>query len=332
MAVRFKYTGRSLLPIAALILYAIPTCSIPVAAKSGAHAKAKHQADEEVLRKQASEYARAFAAGDAGTLANMWSQNGTYVDGDGQEFQGRAAIEATFVKTFKEIGKQPLSISVESIRFPNSTVAIEEGTSQLTNQPTGIRGHYTVTHVKQHGVWLMEAVAETNQPAFDQSTPHPQASPSDAQTRTTQNQLPELKWLVGNWVGSSKSGTMQLKWEWANSKQTFLMCIFSANDTSSGHEDYQLIGWNPHSAQLNTWHYALNGGYGYGRLIKTDDQTWVNHTLSMQPDGTICSADNTFKKLSDDTFTWQSSHRTAGQNSLPDTPLVTVQRDKTIAN
>ncbi len=277
-------------------------------------AKQNTSADDQALRTQALDYATAFTACDAHKLADMWSPNGTFVDVTGQEYKGRAAIEDMFVKLFKQIGKQPITIKVESIRFPAPTVAIEEGSSLNGTPPTTV-GHYTVTHVKTDGNWLMEAVTEAPAKPLDDGLP--------------ENKLPRLSWLLGNWT----VGGTHLNVDWMpNHNNTFLSCNFKIDSSVAGatpNDDLQIIGWNPRSAQVNVWHYAANGGFGYGRMINTDPQTWIERASSMEPDGTVCSANYTFKKIDDNTFTWQSTKRSRGQTSLPDLPAVTVKRDGT---
>jgi uncharacterized protein (TIGR02246 family) len=315
MPATMKKSNRYLLGMAALILYAIPSSIGPAPAKKHDTQKTA-AADELALRKQALDYTAAFAAGDAKTLADMWSPNGTFVSVEGQEYKGRAAIQDMFEKLFKQIGKQPLVINIDSIRFPAPTVAIEEGTSEIAKAvlPHTI-GHYTVTHVKTNGSWLMEAATEAAERTTDAGLP--------------ENNLPRLSWLLGNWTAA---GT-HLHVDWLpDHNKTFISCTFSVDPSSPNsarNDDLQIFGWNPRSAQVNVWHYAANGGFGYGRIINTDAQTWVERASSMEADGTICSADYTFKKIDDNTFTWQSTKRNRGRTSLPDLPAVTVQRDGT---
>ncbi|CAN5670228.1 hypothetical protein BH10CYA1_BH10CYA1_42080 [soil metagenome] len=312
MPARMMRRSRCAIALAALILYAIPSSVGQALAKKHV-SKQNMEFDDLALRKQAQDYATAFTACDAQKLANLWSPNGTFVDVNGQEYQGRAAIQDMFVKLFKQIGKQPLSIKVESIRFPAPTVAIEEGSSTIANEtPTG---HYTVTHVKTDGNWLMEAVTEAASKQADAALPD--------------NKLPRMSWLLGNWT----AGGTHLHVDWLpNHNKTFLSCNFTVDPSDSNasrNDDLQIFGWNPRSTQVNVWHYAANGGFGYGRMINTDSQTWIERASSMEPNGTICSATYTFKKINDDTFTWQSTNRNRGQTSLPDLAAVTVKRDGT---
>lgn len=300
-----------------LILYTIPSTSIPVLAKK--HATAKSQAnDEQLLRKQAQDYAAAFAAGDSKGLANMWSPEGSFIDVNGQEYKGRAAIQSMFDSLFKQIGNQPLTVKVDSIRFPSPGVAIEEGTSEIVKGATpASTGRYTVTHVKNDGVWYMEMVVESAEKTPD---------------KAPENRLPRMSWLLGNW--SAQNTHLHVDWM-PNHDKTFITCTFTTDPGTAGTErndDLQIIGWNPRSSQVNVWHYAANGGFGYGRMINTDAQTWIERASSMTPDGTIYSADYIFKKIDDNTFTWQSINRSRGHTTLPDLPAVTIKRDGTASS
>lgn len=315
MPARINRRNRCAIAMAALILYVIPS-SVGAAPAKKHDSKQTSEKDETALRNQAKEYAAAFTACDAQKLASFWSPNGTFVDVDGQEYRGRAAIQDMFVKLFKQIGKQPLTIKVESIRFPAPTVAIEEGSSSIASGTAPFAtGHYTVTHVKTDGNWFMEAATEAA------------TKPSDA--GVPENKLPRLSWLLGNW----SAGSTHLHVDWMpNHDKTFITCNFTVDPSSantSRTDDMQIFGWNPRSAQVNVWHYAANGGFGYGRMINTDAQTWRERASSMEANGTVCSANYTFKKIDDNTFIWQSTNRTRGQTSLPDLPAVTVTRDGT---
>ena len=313
---------RKFYRLSVLALLAIPVCA-PVAQCKSKHLKtddgqsavSSSLSDEQAIRNQADHYSRAFAAGDAAALANMWSTDGTFVDANGQEYKGRAAIEAMFVKLFKEIGKEPLSISIDSIRFPAPSVAIEEGTTQVAvGIGTGGTGRYIATHVKRDGVWFMDAVSETT-------------LRGPAETGPPRSKLQDLSWMLGKWTATGGGETIHLHAQWMpNHNQTFIKCNFNSEGTSSS-EELQIFGWNPRTRQINAWNYASNGGFGYGRMAQTDGTTWVEQASSMQPDGTVCSATYKFKRLGNDSFTWQSLRRSRGGQHLPDTLEITVQRD-----
>lgn len=268
-------------------------------------------ADEKLLRSQVEDYAKDYASGDAKAIANMWTSDGTYTLANGLELHGRSEIEKYFAAGFKQFGAQPLKVSVESINFPTSDVAIEEGSCRvLKGTASDIQSRYTVVHVKQNGQWLMVAVTE-----------------SEGLQKTSGEGLKDLGWLIGSWTAKVPRGTMHLKAEWAGDGK-FIHCTYRANDLATEKpEQMQIIGWDPQSRQIRSWHFGSNGGFGCGRWLR-DDQSFIESTNGIEPDGTASSSINTLHKLGDNSFTWQSTGRILGNGNLPDTPEITATRDQ----
>jgi uncharacterized protein (TIGR02246 family) len=303
--------GISFLAIAILL-----TVSLPGFADSSSNAKSDQLAtkcadDEKILRDQAAQYAKAFAAGDAATIASMWTEDGTFTQPDGTQLHGRKAIESFFSSFFQLMSGQPLDVTVESIRFPEANVAIEEGTSRLSKGGQGqSMSRYTVLHVKRNGAWQMAAVSEVN-------CAQPSESASDS--------LKDLGWLVGSWTAKGASN-MHLKATWSG-QHKFINCQYQKDATSDpAGGDVQVIGWNPLNNRIASWHFHENGGFGYGRWMR-DAETWTERARGVTPDGTICSATYTLKKLDNNNFQWQSTNRTMAGSQLPDTEVITVTRN-----
>lgn len=265
--------------------------------------------DEKVLRAQATAYSTAFAKGDAAAIANMWTEDGTYVSSDGTELRGRAAIEKLFASGFK-LGAQPLEVSIESIEFPASNVAIEKGTTRLLKGPSaGSLSRYIVVHVKKDGAWHMDAVSEV-----------------DCAPPTSVTNLLDMSWLLGNWSAVSAQGVpIRLNVDWTQNHK-FLRCSFAVDNATGSPGQMQMIGWNPLSGRPVSWHFDSKGGFGYGRWYK-DGQSWIEKASGVQADGTTTYAKYVLTKLNDNSFTWQSKDRRCAGSSIPDTAQITVTRD-----
>jgi uncharacterized protein (TIGR02246 family) len=300
------------------LLLAVPSYYATATSAESPEQAATSSADEKALRSQADDYEKAYARGDAKTVANMWTSDGTYTDADGVELKGRSDIEKYFCSGFKQFGAHPLDISVESIRFPASNVAIEKGSCRILSGPaSGIKSRYTAVHVKEHGRWLVDAVTESEGPQ-----------------ETSSGSLKDLDWLIGSWTAKGPKGTMRFNADWAGDRKfihcrySFIHCTSSTNDsTSPKSEQMQIIGWNPMSKQITSWHFGSKGGFGYGRWLK-DGQSFIETTNGLEPDGTASSSINTLHKLSDNSFTWSSTGRISGNDRLPDTPEISVTRDQ----
>ena len=288
------------------ILLVVSSSGVEALAQDGSESSL-HDSDEKAIRAQADEYAKAYASGDAAVLANMWTVDGTY-NVDGQEVKGRAAVEQFFASGFKKSGSAPLSITVKSLSFPKDDVAIEEGTCRLAQGPAaGEISHYQVVHVKESGNWLMASVSETNG------------------GQASEDKLADLAWLIGNWSAVGAKEKLHFKVDWAGDNK-FIRVAFKKEDSSdSNPEEVEVIGWDPVTQRIVSWHFDRRGGFGSGRWQR-DGQSWIKSAKSVEFDGTASSGVNVLHKLSDSSFTWRSTGRNRAGASLPDTEDITITR------
>jgi uncharacterized protein (TIGR02246 family) len=304
---KLKFLGLNFL--LAVILFVMP---LHRAISASAEVSSQMSTDEKVLRSQADEYSKAYATGDARTVAKMWTPEGTYTDPDGLELKGRSEIEAYFASGFKRLGPEPLQISIDSIKFPATNVAIEEGTCRVLNGPnSGTRTRYSVVHVKDKDQWLMANVTERDEP-----------------TVCSKESLNDFEWLVGNWSAKKANGSMHLAANWMGDHR-FIHCQYTMIDAKNEKcgEGVQVIGWSPRSQQIVSWHFSPQGGFGFGRWLR-DGRYFVERTNGEEPNGTSSSSINTLQKIDDNSFTWHSTGRTVGNEHIPDVAEITVTRDK----
>jgi uncharacterized protein (TIGR02246 family) len=266
--------------------------------------------DEKLLRQQANDYAKAFAAGNYKAIADMWAPEGTFTNAEGRELQGRVAIQQFFAAYFERFGAQPLDVRVESIRFPSDGVAIEEGqTSTHEVQGSGNVSQYTVVHVKENGRWQMEAVTERDC------------------SRQFADSLKDLDWLIGTWTAKcSPAESLHLRAEWV-ANHNFIRCTYGkpgGGDDNS--EAITIIGRNPINGRIISWHFDPKGGSGSGKWFR-DGQSWVERAMSVEPSGATGGATYVLRKLDDNTFTWRSTNRSFAGSALPDRQELTLSRD-----
>ena len=78
-------------------------------------------------------YVTNFNAKNAKQLAELWSIDAVYTDRtSGDQFVGRAAIEAEFQKVFARENVPALSVQTESLDFISPNVALARGTATAT--------------------------------------------------------------------------------------------------------------------------------------------------------------------------------------------------------
>lgn len=287
---------------AALILLGVILASPRTLASTGITTSAT---DESALRAQAAQYQKAFSAGNAAALAAMWLPDGRYIDCNGQEFRSRASIQKTLEDQFKVRGVQPMQVTVRSITFPATNVAVEEGTCTLMSAGAPQNGSdYIVVHVKSDGKWQMLSATETS-------------------TKQNFKTVQDLGWLAGDWVSDGDS-TIRIAGSWDNNHH---FIRFGSRHTSDApvSGEYQIIGSNPVSKNILSWHFDSTGGYGQGNWSNEGD-TWYERAYGMQPDGKISHARYVIRKINNDKFTWRSTDRSVDGMPIPDTKEVTITR------
>jgi uncharacterized protein (TIGR02246 family) len=299
--------------IKALLISATAVCTLQVSASMAAAVQQSSgvstSADDAALRQQASRYTQAFAAGDAKTIANMWSADGTYTTPDGVHLRGRDAIERFFAGGFRDGGAHPLAIAIESIKFPSPGVALEQGTCSILEGPdAGETTRYTAVHTKDaNGAWLISSVTETTAPRHATTT------------------LNDLSWLVGNWTAKGPKGSMRFTADWAVNKK-FIHCRYT-DPANPNNEHDQMIGINPRSHRITSWHFDGTGGYGFGTWDK-QGPTWFESARGVEPDGVSSSGTYVITKVDADNFTWRATGRRVAKATIADTQPITVTRDR----
>ncbi|HEY2837697.1 MAG TPA: SgcJ/EcaC family oxidoreductase [Pirellulales bacterium] len=272
---------------------------------------AKPSGDEAAIRKSIESYVDAFNHGDAAALARHWSEKGIYVQPHtGQRVTGRAAIAKLFAGLFAEDKPPQLSLRVESIRFLDENVAIEEGVAMVyrgADPPDAT--NYIAIHVQRDGHWQLDSVRETEAPAQGSKT-----SP-----------LAELDWMVGSWLDQDDHAKVETVCKWTANK-AFLSRSFTIE--TAGGEDLagtQIVGWDPAGKRIRSWVFDSDGGFGEGIWTQEGDR-WLIKVVSTLPDGKKATALQIITKLNDHSFTWESKGREVDGELLPNVDPITVVR------
>ncbi len=256
---------------------------------------------KDVFEQQARLYEKMYKERNAAALAEGWTVDGTFLNCDGKRYQGRKAIETFFQSAFADGDDLPLKINISSVSaIADGSTAIEEGTTAVGDTTTPVT-QYTAVHVKENGEWKVAWVEER------------QMAPSYS--------LDDLAWLCGTWRPSNIP----------NPPATFT--VEKVQDgkflqgTTSDKLVRQIIGIDPSSRKVVSWHFDSQGGFGTGQWEKSADG-WKQVAKGVLPDGTTCSATYSIVPLSHDSFLFQSSGRYAGPIELPDTGAIKLERVK----
>jgi uncharacterized protein (TIGR02246 family) len=275
--------------------------------KAAAAQDSRHKADEKAIREQSAAFVRAFEQGDTKTLAELWTEEGEYIDDDGTTLHGRSAIADAYNKLFTENPKRKLEVNLESIRFVSRDSAIEEGVAKAIkgdkDKPTFSR--YSILYAREDGRWLMAVVREW---------------PDEGAT------LKQLDWLIGSWIAKSDDGEVRTSYDWDEGNH-FIHAHFTIKDKGRTISGTQRIGKDPRTGQLRSWLFGQDGGFGEATW-SWDTKHWVIEATGVLADGTEVTATNLLTPQGRDAFTWQSTNRTVNAATAPDIPPVKVTRIK----
>jgi uncharacterized protein (TIGR02246 family) len=266
---------------------------------------AKHQADEEAIRKQSVAFIQALEKGDAQAVAGFWTEEGEYIDDEGATYRGRAAIAKAYAQFLAKSPKVKIKVHIESIRFVSKDTAVEEGYARARRGKSESSSRYSVLHVRENGTWLMALVREWPQEGDD---------------------LRDLDWLIGTWSSRDPNGEVRSTYTWDTSKK-FIRARFTIKGKDFAFTGSKMIAKDPRSGQIRSWLFESEGGFGEGGWTR-DGKRWIVEATGVQADGTEMTATNIVTPISRDTFTWQSTNRTVNGEEVPDSPPIKITRVK----
>lgn len=266
--------------------------------------------DEAAIRRVVDAFTKAYDAGDSKAIGALFTPEAEIVSEDGTAQQGRDAIETEFADVFKQHPKASIKVDVKSIRFVSPVLAIEEGTSIVTHDPEETSEHtrYEVVHVKQSGVWQMASARDL---------PDEEA--------TAEEQLNQLKWLLGDWVDEDPDALVRTSYRWSDNHH-FILCDFTANlNGQLAMTGTQRIGWDPLAKTIRSWSFDSEGGFTEGIWSREGNQ-WIIKTTGVSSDGKAASATNYMTRLHKHRLTWESRDRFIGGEKTADLGPITITR------
>jgi uncharacterized protein (TIGR02246 family) len=270
------------------------------------------KADEKAIREIAQSFARAFEKGDARAVGAFFTNEGEYIDDDGESLRGRPQLEKAYAKFFADRPELKANAKTADVRFLGKDTAVEEGTFSIHAKGRPAQAsRYSTLFVRQDGRWLMALVKEWG----DETTDRPN--------------LHDLAWLIGSWQSDSPELHVRTTYEWSEKKK-FIRCHFvitQKKDKTTVSSGTQVIGVDPAFDRIRAWVFDSDGGIGESTWAWDRDH-WVIDSHATLADGQETSAVNFLARAGDDAFTWRSVHRTLDGERQPDLGPIKVQRVK----
>lgn len=279
---------------------------------SGTSARADQAADEAVIRENAAKYVEAYNRRDSKTMASLWSPEAVYIDSaTGEGVVGRDAIVKQLDENFAGLEDAKLTVTVDSIDFVSPNVAIEKGKAEVTysKSPTE-KTDYSAVHVKRDGKWLLDRVSEEDEP-----TPPP----------SNYEHLKDLEWMIGSWVDQDEDATIVTDCEWTKNRNFMTRSFAVVIGDEVNRSGMQIIGWDPAAKQIRSWVFDSDGGFSDGKWKHKGDKWFVQQT-GLLPDGGKTAALHIYKKVDNDSFTWQATDRVVDGDVLPNLEEVLIVR------
>src|SRR5262249_40065929 len=223
---------------------------------------------------------------DSKALAALFTPDGQIEDKDGNVNEGREAIAQTFAELFSETPQKRIEVTIESIRFIGSELAVEKGSTKETVAPSEVPEYdaYTVVHVKRNGKWQMAL-------ARDEEGPPP----------TGHERLQPLAWLVGDWVDDGGNVVVRSSWRLSEDRNFLLQEFNIQIGGRNSMRVSQRIGWDPLAKRIRSWVFDSDGGYGESAWTRTGD-TWLIKATGVRPDGRTASATNVLVPAGKDSY------------------------------
>jgi hypothetical protein len=201
-------------------------------------------------------------------------------------------------------------VSIESIRLLSPNVAVEHGTAK-TIPPEGEpdKMNYTAVYVQQGGKWLLDRVTD----GADQPPP------------SNYEQLKALEWMVGSWVDEDEEARVETECKWTKNRNFLTRSYSIIVGDQAELSGIQVIGWDPTAKTIRSWTFDSDGGFAEAIWTHKKDR-WFILNKGVLADGRKASAVNILKPVDADSFTWQTTERSAGGEMLPSVDEVLIVR------
>lgn len=104
-------------PLATLLLTIVSMQTTLGEPAPSANAASARPQDEQAIKDASQQLAKSFAAGDAGAVAALFTEEAEYQDDEGAAVHGRKALAAAYAKLFAEAKGLTAESKPESVRF-----------------------------------------------------------------------------------------------------------------------------------------------------------------------------------------------------------------------
>ncbi len=260
-----------------------------------------------------SELAAAASVGDAAKMASLFTLDGIYIDEDGIQTTGRAALKERFAAGLAGQGKTKTTVNAQGIKRIGMNAAFIEGLTcrESANGPQSC-ARFTIVMQKQNNAWLIASATET------EVTPKPVPE-------ANVNRLNSLNWMIGSWSTTSGNAKVTMNADWVGNKN-FILCKYTIERPGLQPKvDVQIIGYDPAKKSIVSWNFDSSGGFGNGTWNKQGKE-WLIRSAGVEQQGAQTGATNIISIEDENKFSWRSENRVFDGTTVPNTQPLIVER------
>ena len=137
--------------------------------------------------------------------------------------------------------------------------------------------------------------------------------------------LSELDWLIGSWIDDGSENRVESTCEWAGDKMFFDIRFTVYSENEPVQEGLVIIGWDEEQKSIRSWIFDTDGGLAEGTGFLHEDE-WQMKNRHVLPDGRLASAVAIYRKIDNNSFSWQRIAQEVEGELLPDLDEIMVVR------
>jgi uncharacterized protein (TIGR02246 family) len=256
------------------------------------------------------EYVAVFNRGDAEALAQLWTEDATYVPSSGDPVTGRAEILKSYRQMFESNPGVKMEVADSGIEPATEGWAYEFGTDLLTYADGSVEESPYLALLKKVGdKWLIASVTDLE----------PAGSPSLYEV------LRSLEWLIGSWQDETDGTIVETTYEWSSKGNSILGKVSIVRDGALEKDGLIVIGWDPIDQAIRSWTFDSEGGTAEGVWYEKNGK-WFSKALHVLPDGGTGSSTRVFEKVDENTLRWRAVNRELDGEMLPTVGPITLTR------
>ena len=255
-------------------------------------------------------FTASYNSGDAESLANLFTNEGEFIDSERVVYEGRENIRAEFSALFESLENQKMELVVDSVRKVAAGVIIEDGHAwiQFSNSRSTMVSQYCSVIVKQDDDWLIASLRDIK-----------------SEYASTADRLDTLDWILGRWIDESEAGIVEYEFARSDDDSFVLGSYLMQNKEEDDFSGTIRIGWCPTTKQYKSWTFDSEGGVSIGHWNAIEDG-WMIKNSGTRSDGVAGSSTNYYQQVDEDRIVWKSFDRHVGGEKQPDVEVTLVRR------